>query len=462
MEAIPARPRLADHALARLQRDGAREHAVLIDQVTGEVWQLGLREWVILSMADGTRDLDGLLLAAAREGALASRAAVGEFLMRLAGAGLLEDGPAETDDAPPVAPVDRPLDPLPGYRFACDGRGVCCSQYATVVFSRLEADRARVLLPLVERGGERLERVFTPRCGSTPGAAWAVKHVDGACAYLAGDGRCAVHAAGGADAKPFGCSLFPARFVDDGEAVRVTALVECSCVVRSATGELTGGDPIVPGGAQTRSQLPPAVHVAVLPEDVALTARSTCPRDRYVAWSRAARDVAPADVAAWLWWVADRLEADGELPAPDGEVELDPASLGPWARSFAALLDDAAARARGWRAEGDVVRDGISLLAEVAGLLAGDASLLEATLEAGAARPEAEQFYLRAAAHGHTWMAEAPLDEHLRTLALRVLAARAIARFLDAGALANAAFAEPLATVEALSRGYGLHAPRPV
>jgi lysine-N-methylase len=462
MEAIPTRPRLADHVLARLRRDGPHEHAVLIDQVTGEVWQIGLREWVILSMADGTRDLDGLLLAAAREGAVASRAALGEFVQKLTAAGLLEDGPAQTDDPPQEERVDRALDPLSGYRFACDGKGVCCHQYATVVFSRLEADRARVLLPEVEHGGERLERVFTPRSGSVPGAAWAVKHVDGACAYLARDGRCAIHALGGPAAKPFGCSLFPARFVDDGEAIRVTPLVECACVVRSATGELPHGEPLVPGGAVTRSQLPPWVHVTTLPEAIALSTQATTPRARYVAWSRAARDFAPHDVAAWLWWVADRLESDGCLPPPNDPVEIDPASLVPWMRSFATLLDEAAARARGWRGEGDLVRQGITLLAEVANLLARDTTLVEATLDAGPARPASECFYLRAVAHGHTWLAEAPLAEHLRALALRVLTARAIARFTDAGALDAPAFAEPLATTEALCRGYGLHPPRPV
>jgi lysine-N-methylase len=461
MDPIPLRPRLADHALARLQRDGARDSVVVIDQVSGETWQLGMREWVILSLADGTRDLDGLLLGAAREGAVASRAAVEEFFARLAAAGLLEEGPAHTDDAPQDVTVDRPLDPLPGYRFACDGAGVCCHQYATIVFSRLEADRARVLLPLIERGGDRLERVFTPRFGSTPGAGWAVKHVGGACAYLADDGRCGIHAAGGSHAKPFGCSLFPARFVDDGEAVRVTPLVECSCVVRSATGELTNGDPLVPGGATTRAALPPEVHVTVLGDEVALTAAVTVPTARFVAWSRAARDAAPADVAAWLWWVADRTEADGALPPPDAEPELDPASLTPWLTSFARLLDDAAARARSWRAEGEVVRDGIEILRETTAVLAADPTLVEATLEAGPARPEAEAFYLRAVAHGHTWIADGPFAEHLRDLALRVLVGRAIARFLDAGAFASAAFADPLATVEALCRGYGLHAPRP-
>jgi len=461
MDTIPLRPRLADHALARLQRDGAREHVVVIDQSSGEVWQLGMREWVILSLADGTRDLDGLLLGAAREGALASRGAVEEFFARLAAAGLLAEGPAHTDDAPQEVALDRPLDPLPGYRFACDGRGVCCHQYATIVFSRLEADRARVYLPLVERGGERLERVFTPRFGSTPGAGWAVKHVGGACAYLAGDGRCAVHAAAGADAKPFGCSLYPSRFVDDGEAVRVTPLVECSCVVRSATGELTGGDPLVPGGVTTRAGLPLEVHVTVLPDEVALTATATVPTARFVAWSRAARDASPADVVAWLWWLADRVEADGELPPVGDEPELDPATLAPWVSSFASLLDDAGQRARSWRVEGDVVREGIELMRETAAVLAADPSLVEATLEAGPARPEAVAFYLRAVAHGHTWLAEGPFAEHARGLALRVLLARAIARFLDAGAFASEAFAEPLATVEALCRGYGLHAPRP-
>lgn len=461
MEAIPARPRLADHALARLRRDASREHAVLIDQVSGAVWQLGLREWVILSMADGTRDLDGILLAAAREGAVTAPDALGGFLQSLADAGLLEDGPAATDDEASPAAADRALDPLPGYRFACDGRGICCHQYGTVVFSRLEADRARVLLPLVERGGERLERVFTPRNGSTPGAGWAVKHVDGACAYLAGDGRCAIHAAGGGDAKPFGCSLFPARFVDDGEAVRVTALVECACVVRSATGELAGGDPLVPAGITTRAGLSEQVHVTVLGDTVALSARATASRSAYVAWSRSARDAAPADVVAWLWWVADRIAADGALPSPAGEPELDPAEMVPWVESFARLLDDAAARARAWRAEGDLVRGGIEVLREVTAALASDPSLVEVTLSAGAARPLAEGFYLRAMAHGHTWLAEGPLDEQLRAVALRVLVARAIARLIDAAVLRSPAFVEPLATVEALCRGWGLQAPPP-
>ena len=62
---------------------------------------------------------------------------------------------------------------------------------------------------------------------------------------------------------------------------------------------------------------------------------------------------------------------------------------------------------------------------------------------------------------GHTWLSEGPLEEHLRALALRVLLARAIARLIDAGVLASEAFVEPLATVEALCRGWGLHAPPP-
>lgn len=128
-------------------------------------------------------------------------------------------------------------------------------------------------------------------------------------------------------------------------------------------------------------------------------------------------------------------------------------------RTFAGVLDDAAARAAGWRAEGDLVRDGIALMREVGGAMAADPLLLEAALEAGPARPEAEAFYLRAVAHGHTWVTGGPLDEHLRALALRVPSSRGRSRAsLTRGVLASAMFSEPLATVEALCRGYGLHA----
>lgn len=54
----------------------------------------------------------------------------------------------------------------------------------------------------------------------------------------------------------------------------MTPLVECSCVVRSGTGELPGGEALVPGGAETRAALPAEVHVSALPEEVPLSATS--------------------------------------------------------------------------------------------------------------------------------------------------------------------------------------------
>src|SRR5690242_10317977 len=66
---LPIRPRLADHVLARRHITGSETVVVLHDQRTGRLVQLGPREWGLLAAADGTRDLDGVVLAARREGA---------------------------------------------------------------------------------------------------------------------------------------------------------------------------------------------------------------------------------------------------------------------------------------------------------------------------------------------------------------------------------------------------------
>src|SRR5277367_2794044 len=202
--ALPARPKLAAHVLARRHLVDGDERVVLHDLGSGGLVQIGPREWGLLAAADGTRDLEGILLAAAREGAHARVPALEAFLQQLHAAGMLDEG---IDPAPVAAGADdgaaaRPLDPLPGFTLSCDGSGSCCRIYASILFGPVEAARARALLPQVLGGGERHERVFMPERGSGPTGGAVVALRDGRCAYLADSGRCAIHEAGGAAAKP--------------------------------------------------------------------------------------------------------------------------------------------------------------------------------------------------------------------------------------------------------------------
>jgi lysine-N-methylase len=458
---IPARPRLAEHVLARLHKVEEKNLVVLFDQRRGTSYQLGMREWVLLQMADGTRDRDGILLAAAREGSLASPDAIDEFLARLHREGMLAEGPlpAERGARSLPVPADRPIDPLADYRFTCDGRGVCCHQYSTIVFSQLEAARARVLLPLLERGGDRHEWVFTPRHGSVSAPACAVKHVDGACAYLDDGGLCRIHAAGGAHAKPFGCNLFPARFVDDGEAVRLSALVECACVVRSARS--TEGSPLIDASIRVRGELPSEVFVEVLPPVLAITATDTCALAELVAWSRAVLSTPVEDPVAWLWTVADALDRDGALPSPGLAVApVSPEALAPWLRAWRSVIDGIVAENAAWRSDRDVALHALDVMRETLGVISA-ADLLGPLLDAGASQPDAEAFHLRATAHAHQWITERPLSVQLRNLAMRLVLARALHRFQSADVLTGEAFSEPVALVEAMCRGYGAHVDDP-
>src|SRR5437773_9342804 len=95
-DTFPRRLRLADHVLARKHLVDEEERIVLHDTRTGRLLQIGPREWGLLAAADGTRDLEGIVLAAAREGAHARAPALLAFLEQLHAAGLLEE-----DAAPP-------------------------------------------------------------------------------------------------------------------------------------------------------------------------------------------------------------------------------------------------------------------------------------------------------------------------------------------------------------------------
>jgi lysine-N-methylase len=379
---------------------------------------LGEREWTFLAAADGTRDLDGIALAASARGRRITEEHLRSFFGELAAVGWLADGPATPADSA-EAPPSRPLVALPGFRLRCDGSGTCCRSYPTTIFTPLEVARARSLEPGVMNGGADAFDAFTPLEGSaTPEwEARAVGQIDGRCAFLAPDLRCTLHARGGAGAKPAGCNLYPSRFVDDGETIRVGPVPECRCVFVSDAEE---GEPEEP-------HLPPQAVVERLDDEVELTSASRVDRAGYLAW--AARIDAVDDGARLLWDLAREL---------DGEADLALA-----AERWRAQVARAAARER-WRSEADVAR-------RVLEALPGALDELDFELPPG----PGERTYVRALAHVHAWALDrVPVAESLRVRALRLLAARRL-RTLLVDPL-DAAFDQPIALVEAVCRGHGL------
>ena len=462
MSAFPTRPRLATHVRARRHLVDGDERIVLFDLGTGRLLQIGPREWGLVASADGTRDLDGIVLAAAREGAHARAPAARGFFEQLHQAGLLDDGveePWEETPEPEPEVVDEGsallLEPLPDFSLHCDGSGSCCRIYTTVLFGPVEAARARALLPLVRDGGARHERVFTPERGSGPTGGAAVTLRDGCCVYLGDDGRCGLHAAGGPAAKPIGCNTFPASFVDDGESIKVSVSIECACVLASV--DRPGGSPLVPAGARVRADLHETLVVDRLPDHVELTPTTSAPRAAYLAWSRSvARRLPVEDMAASLLALAGAIESDGiDEGAATRALEggAPPGDLRPW---IAALHRDASKREREdatWRSERDLARRATRWIAEATARL-----LEDAVLAAPITAARSEAFYLRALLHGHRLAGALPLAGALRDRAVRILVARALTQVFAAlpETERDPACAHPLALVEAVLRGHGL------
>jgi lysine-N-methylase len=466
---FPTRPRLADHVLARRHITAGEAVIVLHDQRTGRLIQLGPREWGLLAAADGTRDLDGVVLAARREGAHARVPALRAFLEQLHGADLLADGtPDDTaTDAPTSAPspapeslpADRPLDILPDFSLHCDGSGSCCRIYASVIFGPVEAARARALFPQIQGGGDRHERVFLPDHGSAPTGGSAVTLVDGRCAYLGESGHCSIHARAGGPAKPLGCNLFPASFLDDGERIAVSASVECACILASVG--RPGGHPLIAPEARFRGDLDPSVFIATLPERLAITHAASADRSEVRAWSRRIAALSPAaNVAQTLWSLAALIDEHGLDANPTSSFQtplpIARAEVLPW---IDALARRAARRVREdavWRSDRDLARLATSWIAEAAeALLSSNATSLPAPTPAVAV---SEAFYLRAALHGYKLFGDLPLTSALRDRAVRLLVARALPDVFAGAGATDPACAHPLALVEAMLRGHGLDA----
>lgn len=462
MSELPRRPRLADHVVPRLHVvDG--EHVVLLhDRRKERLARIGEREWGLIAAADGTRDVEGIVVAAARAGARATVEGLREFLEDLNAAGWLAPG-----EAPPAkltseeraarrtaTPGPIPLRRLPGFRLSCNGLGGCCRQYGTTLLSAAEVARARAFCPEVLDGGEDAARVFAPEQGSVPTGGVAVTMVDGRCAYLGADGRCGIHVAGGSEAKPIGCRTYPALFAFDGEAVRVSPSVECACVLTSAAGD--DGEPLV-AGAETTADIDPSIHLEPLAASTPIAAGLSVAGPDYVVFCDAlvaALDASPAlPLPELLWTLADALQGGAAplaalegalaapLPLPAGPLEERLTALG--ARVTHRLDQDGS-----WRSPKDLVARALGWLHEsVLARLRGE------VIAATASPPEDERFYLRSLAFGLHLETSAGLAESLRDRAVRLVLARG---FPARAAAEDTAASRPLALVEALFRGQGI------
>jgi lysine-N-methylase len=462
---LPHRPRLAAHAQVRRHVVDGRELIVVHDGLRGGLVHMGPHEWDLLAGADGTRDLDALVLAAAARGALRRVSEIVALLEAFDKAGLLADG-IVPPPLPEVSASDpaRPLDVLPRFSLTCDASGACCSMYSSVAFTSQEAARARSLCPEVLGGGEQEERVFTPALAAAEKGSLFVALVDGRCAYLDPGGRCSLHRLGGATAKPRGCQVYPATFVDDGEHIRVSVGVECPCVLASAGVE--GGAPLVDPEARTRADLVPGTHVAVLPEGIALTSVVEADRAAFVGWSRLVVGLLPdeggvgeEDFAAILWSLAEAIERAGlDRAASKHAVATasQPAveAMAPWIEALAKRSRGRVAAAESWRSPRDRSRAASAWIAATVEGLCDPGALGAALAAAGRFRRD-EALAVRAMIHGHTLVRERPLATALRDRAVRFVVARALPEAMPGD---DSARAHPLVVVEAMMRAHGLGA----
>lgn len=431
---------------------------IVVLYVEGEstLLRIAAREWAVLEACDGTRDIEGIALAARRLGGHASALRVAQFLAGLESRGLLEEGPPEHHPSavslePRGIPDDRPLEVLPEYRFACDARGGCCRFYATILFGPNDVARAHAWVPDHHVGIVPTERLFMPAHGSAPTPIVVPVQRDGACGFLGADGLCEIHRAGGLTAKPIGCAAFPLRFVDDGTAVRVSAVTECCCVLRSAVEP--GGNALLPAASTHVRDLPIASGVESLPEHVRIVGDRTLPRTEVRAlFDRLLGALPVDDCAAWLWCAADAIEHGAPIPAqphPPSAVAVQP-----WVRALADTLRGRALRDGDWRSSRDATLRALRWVATTSLALLHD-DLLDALLVTPASSPVVEAFWVRANLWAYADVGDLGVVRMLRDRAIRVWLARAMPE-LAGPDVADPMFSEPLAVIDVLMRAHAL------
>lgn len=425
-----ARPRLSPRVLPRRYVD-ERERVAL--HVGANVVVIEEGAWRVARALDGTRDVEGVRLAAYAAGVACTEEEVVRIVDELSSAGAIELGvevqrsdQGEVEDKAEVEA--RPVVVLPGYTFVCDGRGGCCSQYASIALDDDDVQRARAAKMRLLPGDADGQRSLMPFDGSLSRRRLAMAVVEGSCLQLDASGRCGLHRDGGHDAKPKGCQRYPRTFVDDGESVRVSVGLECDCAIRSAANDFT--EPLVIAARST--ELAPEIAPRRIPELVPIAGSA--------AWRRAdaARFMeslgrADGDVVRALVDGARRACAEARSAAGD------PPDLGDMVRAYATATASADESARAWRAPSDRVR---RIRA------AARAAFDRVDLDTTASDPRAEAFFLRAATFGRDFLGPLPVAHALVGAAARLL----VARHLDDPS--RDALGHPIAVMEALARAF--------
>lgn len=234
-----SRPRIGTHVEIRRHLVGSGVRIVIRDVRTDRRVVVGERELRAVRCMDGSRDVEGIAIAA-RLGA----DRVGEFVCQLGELGLLDPG----GEAPePSFARDLPVRALPGYGWDCDGSGTCCELFESVLFTPFEVACARAAAPDILDAGHDATLAFSPAQGLDE-TLLAVAVRDGACAYLGADRRCRIYGV-----RPHGCRGFPMRYVDVGSEIRVAPRAECGCVFEPGSGPITD--------AKRGSELPRETYV---------------------------------------------------------------------------------------------------------------------------------------------------------------------------------------------------------
>lgn len=120
-------------------------------------------------------------------------------------------------------------------RWDCHGCGDCCRGYELgpvepSVIADLTARGVAAAWPPAGQQPWHVERTLPDGTTRT-----VLAHIDGHCVFLRDDGRCAVHALYGAEAKPGFCRLYPLRLVVDPLGTVATIRASCPSAGKTAS-----------------------------------------------------------------------------------------------------------------------------------------------------------------------------------------------------------------------------------
>lgn len=232
-------PKLRDDL--RLERTEGDPTPALYDPVHDRRVNLGAFSYAIAQRLDGTRTLaaiaDEIALSFGPAGAVRDeieRTLRSFFLLHLidgAGGPTLERKRALRSGASKLS-----WSILGEARFACQGSGECCQNYAfgpltdadVARIAALDADIARVYPDIGP--GPHFHEIST----SDGGKGRYLNKVDERCVFLRSDNRCGLHAAFGADSKPGLCSLYPYVPLATIDGIKVYDNGECASFATSA------------------------------------------------------------------------------------------------------------------------------------------------------------------------------------------------------------------------------------